>query len=67
MKKLYSSKEIIKMMKKDGWELVTVRGDHNQFKHPVKKGKVTVVHPQERMAPKAIHAIFKQAGLKEEW
>ena len=54
------------MMKKDGWELVTVRGDHNQFKHPVKKGKVTVVHPQERMAPKAVHNIFKQAGLKEE-
>ena len=63
---MYSSKEIIQMMKKDGWYLVTVRGDHNQFKHPVKKGKVTVIHPQERMAPKMIHNIFKQADLKEE-
>ena len=63
---MYSSKEIIQMMKKDCWYLVTVRGDHNQFKHPVKKGKVTVIHPQERMAPKMIHNIFKQADLKEE-
>ena len=66
MRKLYSSKEVIQLMKADGWKLVTVRGDHNQFKHPYKKGKVTVVHPQERMAPKMIHAIFKQAGIKEE-
>ena len=66
MRKMYSSKEIIQMMKKDGWYLVTVRGDHNQFKHPVKKGKVTVIHPQERMAPKMIHNIFKQADLKED-
>lgn len=66
MKKLYSSKEIIELMRKDGWKLVKVRGYHNQFKHPVKPGKVTVVHPMERMAPKSVHAIFKQAGLKEE-
>ena len=66
MKKLYSSKEVIHLMKKDGWKLVAVRGDHNQFKHPCKKGKVTVVHPLERMPPKSVHAIFKQAGLKEE-
>ena len=41
----YSSREILKILKKDGWREVACVGDHHQFKHPTKKGRVTVRHP----------------------
>ena len=31
-----------KTMEDDGWLLVKTGGSHRQFKHPIKKGKVTV-------------------------
>lgn len=34
--KSYSSREILKLLKKDGWREIACVGDHHQFKHPVK-------------------------------
>lgn len=62
--KSYSSREIIKILKDDGWFLYIVHGDHHQFKHPVKKGKVTVVHPEKNLSQDLIKSIFKQAGME---
>jgi len=28
------SKEIIKQLKKDGWQIVRIKGSHNHFNHP---------------------------------
>ena len=36
------AEEIIKIIEKDGWYRVRSKSEHLQFKHPVKKGKVTV-------------------------
>lgn len=33
----YSSREIIKILKADGWYEIGCTGDHHQFKHPVKR------------------------------
>ena len=33
-------RDIIKLLTSDGWYLVAQKGSHQQFKHPVKKGKV---------------------------
>ena len=52
------------MVKKDGWTEVAVRGDHHQFKHPTKSGRVTIVHPVKDLAIGTTHSILKQAGLK---
>lgn len=57
-----NSREIIKLLKKDGWELVGIKGDHHHFKHPHKKGKVTVPHPNKDLPPKTVKSIFKQVG-----
>lgn len=35
--KHYSSKEVIKILEKDGWYEVNCVGSHHQFKHPTKK------------------------------
>lgn len=50
----YSSREIIKILKADGWHEVGCTGDHHQFKHPVKKGRVTITHPKKGYANKNI-------------
>jgi predicted RNA binding protein YcfA (HicA-like mRNA interferase family) len=59
----HSSREIIAIIEADGWILKNVEGSHYQFKHPVKKGKVTVKHPDKDVPPKTFNNIMQQAGL----
>jgi predicted RNA binding protein YcfA (HicA-like mRNA interferase family) len=35
-------REIIKLIEADGWYLVTTTGSHRQYKHPLKRGRVTI-------------------------
>lgn len=60
-----NSREIIKRLRKDGWELVHIKGSHYQFKHPHKSGRVTVPHPKKDMPVGTLKSIFRQAGW--EW
>ena len=62
--KSYSSREVIKQLKADGWYEVNCEGDHHQFKHAVKPGKVTVTHPVKDIPIRTLKSIEKQAGLK---
>lgn len=59
---MISSREIIKRLEADGWFLHHVKGDHHQFKHPVKPGKITVPHPKKNFPSGTLRSIFKQAG-----
>ncbi|MDB0516957.1 addiction module toxin, HicA family [Clostridioides difficile] len=61
--KSYSSREILKILITDGWYEVNCVGDHHQFKHPTKKGKVTVPHPNKDLPLRTVKSIFKQAGI----
>jgi len=58
------SLDLIKMIEADGWYLVRITGSHHHFKHPTKKGLVTVPHPKKDVPPKTLNSILKQAGLK---
>jgi predicted RNA binding protein YcfA (HicA-like mRNA interferase family) len=59
-------REIIRMLKDDGWLLIAQRGSHQQWKHPTKLGRVTVAgKDNDDLAPGTLNSIFKQAGLKE--
>ncbi|WP_334316009.1 type II toxin-antitoxin system HicA family toxin [Taurinivorans muris] len=60
----YSSKEIIKILEQDGWYEVNCTGGHHQFRHPTKKGRVTVSHPYEDIPPSTLKSIFKQANIE---
>ena len=61
-----TSREIIYVLKKDGWYHVATDGDHWQFKHFNKKGKVTVPHPKRSLGIKTIKSILRQAILTPE-
>ena len=64
MEDLVNSKDILKMIEADGWQLIRAKGSHHHFKHPVKKGLVTIPHPKRTLAKGTIANILKQAGLK---
>ena len=59
-------REIIILVKKDGWYQVAQKGSHRQFKHPIKSGRVTIPdHGQNKdLAKGTENSILKQAGLK---
>lgn len=56
-----SRKDLIKTLLKDGWYEVKGKGDHSNFKHPTKIGKVTVPCRITRNIEKSVLA---QAGLR---
>lgn len=58
------SRQVIKLLQQDGWYEVGQAGSHRQFKHPVKKGRVTVVHPKRDIPMGTLRSIGKQAGIK---
>jgi predicted RNA binding protein YcfA (HicA-like mRNA interferase family) len=59
-------REILRLLRDDGWQQVATRGSHMQFKHPTKAGRVTVAgHPNDDLAPGTVKSILVQASLKE--
>jgi len=58
-------KEVIKMIEDDGWIHARTRGSHRQYKHPTKRGLVTIPGKlSDELAPGTQNSILKQAGLK---
>ena len=58
-------RDVLKMLRSDGWQLKNQQGRHRQFAHPTKQGKVTVAgHESDEMPPKTMRSIMKQAGLQ---
>ena len=60
----YNSRELLKLLKDDGWEVIRVKGSHHQLRHPKKKGLVTIPHPKKDLPQKTVDSILKQAGLR---
>ena len=54
------SKKIVKRLKDEGFELISVSGSHNKFR----KGPITVIVPQPKkdLPTGTARAIAKQAG-----
>ena len=58
-------REIIRLIEEDGWELVTQRGSHRQYKHATKQGRVTIAGKRNQDVPRGTAAnILRQAGLR---
>lgn len=64
MGKAWSSAEIIKLLKAEGWVLDRTKGSHHIFKHPLRAGIVVVPHPKKDLPAGTVGSIAKQAGLK---
>jgi predicted RNA binding protein YcfA (HicA-like mRNA interferase family) len=59
-------REVIRILEQDGWRQVVTEGDHRQFKHPTKTGRVTVAgHRNEDLQIGTLKSIWRQAGIKD--
>lgn len=62
-----SGKQVLRALRRNGWNLVNVRGSHHYLTHPARSGKVTVpVHGTTILQPKTIASILAQAELTED-
>jgi predicted RNA binding protein YcfA (HicA-like mRNA interferase family) len=58
-------RDVIKHLRKEGWEQVRMKGSHRQFHHPEIPGTVTVSgKPGLDIPPGTFKSILKQAHLK---
>lgn len=58
-------RQVIDLLKRDGWYLERQRGDHRQFVHPVKPGTVTISGKKgDDISQFLLNSIWKQAGWK---
>ena len=58
------ARELLKILKDDGWYEDSQKGSHLQLKHKLKPGKITVPIHSGDVPKGTLHAILKQAGLK---
>ncbi|PYV10951.1 MAG: addiction module toxin, HicA family [Acidobacteria bacterium] len=59
-------REVVRMLRDDGWSLVRTRGSHHQYKHPTKPGLVTIPgNENDEFATGTLNSILKQAELKK--
>lgn len=57
-------KRLIEILEDDGWYQAGFKGSHRQFKHPVKRGKVTVSGKLSvEMPPGTLRSALRQAGI----
>lgn len=58
-----SSADVIRALRKDGWQLARTKGSHHHYSHPTKPGIVTVPHPKKDLPIGTLRSIEKQAGI----
>jgi len=62
--KIWKVREIIRYIESDGWFQIKTKGDHRHFKHPTKKGRVTVPGKlSDDLDINTAKSILMQAGL----
>lgn len=59
-----TAKQLLRILKEDGWFEKEQKGSHLQMVHPTKKGKITVPIHSGDIKPGTLDSILKQAGLK---
>jgi len=58
-------REMIRIVKADGWVHVRTTGSHRHFHHETKPGTVSIPgHPRDELHPKTYATILRQAGLR---
>ncbi|HYU17573.1 MAG TPA: type II toxin-antitoxin system HicA family toxin [Chloroflexota bacterium] len=59
--------EVLRALRRDGWQYSAQEGSHVQLKHPAKPGKITVpFHARQIIGPRLLSRILRQANLSAE-
>jgi len=57
-----NSRNILKRLQSEGWELVRTKGSHHLFKHPDKDKLITLPHPKKDLPEGTVRQIYEFAG-----
>ncbi|MEZ0537052.1 type II toxin-antitoxin system HicA family toxin [Caldicellulosiruptoraceae bacterium PP1] len=57
-------KELIKILKAEGWNIDRIQGSHYILKHPSKPGRPVIPYHNKDLKPGILNSILKQTGLK---
>lgn len=57
-------REVLKILKQEGWIEKETKGSHIQLIHPTKSGKVTLPNHKGDIPMGTLNSICKQTGLK---
>lgn len=63
---LRDSRDILRRLEADGFELVSVRGSHHKFVHRQSRRIVILTHPKKDLPLGTVRAIYKQAGWNKD-
>ena len=63
---LRDSRDIIRQLRADGFELVSVRGSHHKFVRRQLRRRVIVPHPKRDLPLGTVRAIYRDAGWEKE-
>jgi predicted RNA binding protein YcfA (HicA-like mRNA interferase family) len=59
---LRDSQDIIRRLRKEGFELLGSRGSHHKFRH-AETGRIVIVpHPRKDIPPGTVRSVYRQAG-----
>ena len=63
---LRDSRDIIRRLRKDDFELISVGGSHHKFFHNVLRRRVIVPHPKKDLPIGTVRAIYRDAGWQKD-
>ena len=59
-------RDVLDLLQADGWVLVRTKGSHRQYKHPRKRGTLTIAgKPGLDIPVGTLKSIFRQARIGE--
>lgn len=62
----YGTRELVAMLEADGWRMVRQKGSHQQWKHPTKPGRITIVAADRNQHPKTVKQVLIATGSRPE-
>jgi len=65
MPKVWTSREIIKILKKKGFQLDHTTGSHYIFRHPQNKSRAVVPYHRKDLPKGTLLNVFKEAGISK--
>jgi predicted RNA binding protein YcfA (HicA-like mRNA interferase family) len=63
---LRDSRDIIRRLEREGFELMSVAGSHHKFIHRSLRRRVIIPHPKRDLPVGTVRAIYKDAGWQKE-
>ncbi len=59
-----NSRKLMQMLRRDGWILDRVKGDHHTFKHSDIEELVSLPHPKKDLPLGLVRSLYRVAGWK---